>query len=401
MERLENSAFNSPDKKSSECSPSFQLPDTKYKSYCGIYNSTGKLLKGNELFERYTELAIQLDAKRSAFYLESSENNIIFGCSLSVKADNGREERVVFIQINKNISLRDQIDFEVQLLNKFYKRVKYEVENIGLKKYRLVGLWDEGDFLNIKEGSIEKDFLDYTVGKLNSDKKVSIRITELSNGLSFILKLINRFRNRLSFTLDISQYPSESDVSISLMKQNPDFEIGENGMCRALTQPELWNLYKKQGKENQSLVESVIKEIENGQRNNSDPSDVIYSDLDDGLKVEIFMALLPKVDYPYFKKVLISIYKKIDAPERRRDLHRILLGRNMFIEELVKDLVITIYKEHNRELFNLLFNINTSRDSLSINNLNNEFAGKNSIICLLYTSPSPRDGLLSRMPSSA
>ena len=28
-------------------------------------------------------------------------------------------------------------------------------------------------------------------------------------------------------------------------------------------------------------------------------------------------------------------------------------------------------------------------------------SNKNSIICLLYTSPSPRDGLLSRMPSSA
>ena len=27
--------------------------------------------------------------------------------------------------------------------------------------------------------------------------------------------------------------------------------------------------------------------------------------------------------------------------------------------------------------------------------------GNQSIICLLYTSPSPRDGLLSRMPSSA
>ena len=26
---------------------------------------------------------------------------------------------------------------------------------------------------------------------------------------------------------------------------------------------------------------------------------------------------------------------------------------------------------------------------------------KNFIVCLLYTSPSPRDGLLSRMPSSA
>ena len=27
--------------------------------------------------------------------------------------------------------------------------------------------------------------------------------------------------------------------------------------------------------------------------------------------------------------------------------------------------------------------------------------GKRALICLLYTSPSPRDGLLSRMPSSA
>ena len=31
----------------------------------------------------------------------------------------------------------------------------------------------------------------------------------------------------------------------------------------------------------------------------------------------------------------------------------------------------------------------------------NENAVRQSITCLLYTSPSPRDGLLSRMPSSA
>ena len=36
-------------------------------------------------------------------------------------------------------------------------------------------------------------------------------------------------------------------------------------------------------------------------------------------------------------------------------------------------------------------------ESLSIE----ELAGVRSIDCLLYTSPSPRDGLLSRMPSSA
>ena len=31
----------------------------------------------------------------------------------------------------------------------------------------------------------------------------------------------------------------------------------------------------------------------------------------------------------------------------------------------------------------------------------NDYADNEIIICLLYTSPSPRDGLLSRMPSSA
>jgi hypothetical protein len=150
---LENSAFDRYSSEGSESSASHHSFDLKTKSYLGIYNSTGKLLKGNELLERYTELAIQLDAKRSAFYLESKENNIILGCSLSVKADNGREERVVFIQINKNISLREQINFDIQLLTKFYKRVKYEVENLELKKYQLVGLWNEGNS-SLESGSL-------------------------------------------------------------------------------------------------------------------------------------------------------------------------------------------------------------------------------------------------------
>ena len=35
------------------------------------------------------------------------------------------------------------------------------------------------------------------------------------------------------------------------------------------------------------------------------------------------------------------------------------------------------------------------------NQINVACVGLGGIICLLYTSPSPRDGLLSRMPSSA
>ena len=44
------------------------------------------------------------------------------------------------------------------------------------------------------------------------------------------------------------------------------------------------------------------------------------------------------------------------------------------------------------------FNYNSTPASKLINSLH---ANKISHICLLYTSPSPRDGLLSRMPSSA
>ena len=48
------------------------------------------------------------------------------------------------------------------------------------------------------------------------------------------------------------------------------------------------------------------------------------------------------------------------------------------------------------------FIISVTDDSLSHKGHNN-FDGNEQthIICLLYTSPSPRDGLLSRMPSSA
>ena len=145
-----NSASNHRDE-TPESFAFFHLSNASHNSDYGIYNSTGQLLKGNTLFEQYTELATQLDTKRSALYLESKENELIFGCSLSVKAENGREERVVFIQVYKNLPLQDEIDSDIQLLKQFYERVKFEVENLDVKKYKLVGFWEEGDFKNIKE----------------------------------------------------------------------------------------------------------------------------------------------------------------------------------------------------------------------------------------------------------
>ena len=57
------------------------------------------------------------------------------------------------------------------------------------------------------------------------------------------------------------------------------------------------------------------------------------------------------------------------------------------------------------QLTNLVQNIDESEDSAKISEVNskNESIKKlqEEYACLLYTSPSPRDGLLSRMPSSA
>ncbi len=384
-----NSASNHRDK-NPESFAFFHLSNTSHNSDYGIYNSTGQLLKGSTLFEQYTELATQLDTKRSALYLESKENELIFGCSLSVKADNGREERVVFIQVYKNLSLQDEIVSDIQLLKQFYERVKFEVENLDVKKYKLVGFWEEGDFKNISETPIEKEVLEYTAGKIRSRKKVSVKISELSSGLSLILKLITILRHRFTYIFDISQYPSEADVSVSFIKPNPDFELGENGTFRKFTKSGSWNFYKELGEElfkgktsyskgsktRSDSVSLIVKKILSDPFYYCSSPNSILDNFDDLEKVEIFQGLVQKatdVNDPNIRKVLINIYSKIESSECRKDLYKILLSGNIYIEDLIADLVLTMHKEHNKDLFNLLFN-KTSRENLPLNHLDNEWA---------------------------
>ena len=48
-----------------------------------------------------------------------------------------------------------------------------------------------------------------------------------------------------------------------------------------------------------------------------------------------------------------------------------------------------------------LVGVNTDRQALSLCKAGTKIQIGEKLTCLLYTSPSPRDGLLSRMPSSA
>jgi hypothetical protein len=380
--RLKNSAYDRLNNTDPKHLAFFHTSETGYISEYGIYNSTGQLLKGDELFEQYTELAKQLDTKRSAFYLSLKEKEIIFGCSLVVKADNGREERVVFIQVNKNLSLGYYIESNIHLLKQFYEAVKFEIETFELKKYQLIGLWNEGDFRNIKEVSLKKGILEYTVGKISAGKRVSVKISELSNGLSLILKLIVRSRNSLPLVFDVSQYPSESDVSVSLIKPNPDFEIGESGNLPEFIRSESWiyyeklgeklfkdELYSKGSKNRSDYISPIVKMILEDPKNYYSSSNSILDEFDDGEKVEIFRGLIQNINDKNdadITKILINIYAKIKESKHRKDIHIILFSNNIYIKELIKDLIITIYDKHDNDFFNVLFIDNTSLDNSSI-----------------------------------
>ena len=70
-----------------------------------------------------------------------------------------------------------------------------------------------------------------------------------------------------------------------------------------------------------------------------------------------------------------------------KTIKRTGLGKNLFFEMR--------YDDQGKEISDFVLNQNPYNGSKIL------IAGKNFGCCLLYTSPSPRDGLLSRMPSSA
>ena len=74
------------------------------------------------------------------------------------------------------------------------------------------------------------------------------------------------------------------------------------------------------------------------------------------------------------------------------------LGDKTLLKESLSQSLAKSMRE--KEIFADCFDNFFKEDFMNIDNSSEEETNKNSI-CLLYTSPSPRDGLLSRMPSSA
>ena len=102
-------------------------------------------------------------------------------------------------------------------------------------------------------------------------------------------------------------------------------------------------------------------------------------------------------------KAMNSISKKFIAQDKKNVLNektKLINNVNQYMQ---------IREDNSKKIADLVLNFQTRKPSFAfpLFRQNEKFFGQNSnqyhqdLICLLYTSPSPRDGLLSRMPSSA
>ena len=116
-----------------------------------------------------------------------------------------------------------------------------------------------------------------------------------------------------------------------------------------------------------------------------DPEVLDYYVIDKEWTVRIIMVHIVTASYLYSQRLQEKPFSKIEFDMESPDLIDDLIDA---LENIDKDLIEQSYREDEEVTFE------TSKG---------ESSGKVSVIlsCLLYTSPSPRDGLLSRMPSSA
>ena len=112
-----------------------------------------------------------------------------------------------------------------------------------------------------------------------------------------------------------------------------------------------------------------------------------------------FSHLISKITFPFV--IILILTGTVQA-----DQH--LVRSSEFVRSLAQQAIDTLTEEGISNLVRRKRFRNICRESFAINGIAKFALGRywrntteNTKTCLLYTSPSPRDGLLSRMPSSA
>lgn len=198
-----------------------------------VYSSSGKLLQGSGRFKEaweYSELAKQLDIKRSALYAEVRGRELLLGCSLLVKIRKGREERAVFIECFPKEAVTETPGW----IRRFYADAKNQTEGLQSIRYQVIGLWKEEDISALSPPKSTGNLPDCLEKKVLSGEEVSVWTPDLSNGLFLLAGLIFKLKSILfpGFSFALSLYPSQTDISAGPGETDPDFTF-EGGKIRA------------------------------------------------------------------------------------------------------------------------------------------------------------------------
>ena len=229
--KLQNSASEFEDSPSEfEDSPS-EFEDSH--SGFAVYSSSGKLLQGSGRFKEaweYSELAKQLDIKRSALYAEVRGRELLLGCSLLVKIRKGREERAVFIECFPKEAVTEIPGW----IRRFYADAKNKTEGLQSIRYQVIGLWKEGDIFDLFPPKSAGNLPDCLEKKVLLGEEVSVWTPDLSNGLFLLAGLIFKLKSIIfpGFSFALSLYPSQTDISAGPGETDPDFTF-EDGKIRA------------------------------------------------------------------------------------------------------------------------------------------------------------------------
>lgn len=360
----------------------------------GVYNSTGRLLAGNKNFEEYTELAKQLDIKRSALYVETGAGEILLGCSLLVKIKMGREERVVFIA---SYAPEDIIS-DMSWITRFYREAKSHVENLETIRYQVLGLWETGDLEGIHTTGIPTKSIEYPAGKLLSGQRVSVRTSDLSNGIPFMGGLISKFSllHSLDFSFALSLSPSPVDSSVSPGEPDPDFflEAGEalpypgqpsysgryyellyRSFSRLVENPDFRKHFQTNSGGREEFFERVLESLlENNTpeaidtfassgamdsffgmyRKNPKALKIIVEALlsthradrfviihDEELAADLIIALgeVQPANNKRLEAFLMKLYRRLNTREKKIRIHRHFLEKNIFYENFIAELM--------------------------------------------------------------
>ncbi|AKB51528.1 hypothetical protein MSBRW_2275 [Methanosarcina barkeri str. Wiesmoor] len=189
-----------------------------------VYSSSGRLLQGSGRFKEvweHSELAKQLDIKRSALYVEVRESELLLGCSLLVKIRKGREERAVFIECFPKEAVTESPGW----INRFYADAKNRTEGLQSIRYQVIGLWKEEDIFSFFPPKSAGNLPDCLEKKVISREEISVWIPNLSNGIFLLTGLIFKLKSIFfpGFSLSLSLYPSQTNISAGPGELDPDF----------------------------------------------------------------------------------------------------------------------------------------------------------------------------------